>query len=110
MPRLKYGIEIDGERCYEFEPRLLTLGGELAALEYIETLPDDVPEKRRNMLQSLAFTAAQITIPCIREVGVPPPVVTADDLLCLDVDDLTIVCEEIEAFRKKRAAAGESSQ
>ena len=110
MPRLKYGIEIGGERYYEFEPRLLTIGGELAALEYIETLPADMPEKRRNMLQSLAFTAAQITIPCIREVGVPPPVVTADNLLYLDTEDYMIICDEIDAFRKKRAAAGESSQ
>lgn len=100
--QLKYGIVQGGKVHKGFTPKLLTLGGELAALEYTESLSEDVPELQRNVLSALAFTAQQITVDGIDASDFTPELLLAQ----LDVADYEVINTAIEDYRKKRQSGG----
>lgn len=100
--QLTFGLEHNGSIHKDFTPKLLTLGGELAALEYTESLSEDLPEVQRNVLSALAFTAQQITFDGITADDLTPELLLSE----LDVTDYEVINTAIEDYRKKRQSGG----
>ncbi len=75
-----------------------TLRGELAALDYIETMDKPTSETAQNLMESLAYIAQQVVIKGID--------VTAQVLIELTSDDYKIILDALENLEKKSATAG----
>lgn len=105
--RLLLGLPFGGQRHFEFKVKLLTLGGECAALEKVDALK--LGEKERltraeQTLVDLAYFSEQVEID-----GIAPAQLTPAYLLeHLATDDYVLINDAILALRKKHIAAGES--
>ncbi len=98
MAKLKYGLVIDGKTYKDFTPKLLTIGGELAALDYLETAAPVASKIGQELLENTAYLAQQVEI-----AGVD---VTPDLLLDkLASEDYYVINQAIEDLQKKSATA-----
>ena len=98
--RLLLGIPYGNSRRFDFEVRLLTLGGECAALEKIAELGLDEKEK----LTKAAYLSEQLDI-----IGIAQDKLTPQFLLDnLATDDYVLITQAIADLRKKHIDAGES--
>ncbi|OOF45611.1 hypothetical protein BKK51_05875 [Rodentibacter trehalosifermentans] len=105
--RLLLGIPYQGKRYFDIELRLLTLGGECAALEKVAELGLDEKEtlnKAEQMLVDLAYLSEQIDV-----VGIDKTALTPEFLLDnLTTDDYVLITEAIAELRKKHIADGDN--
>ena len=105
--RLLLGIPYAGRRYFDFDVKLLTLGGECAALEKVAELGLDDKEKlnkAEQMLVDLAYLSEQLEI-----VGLVEDELTPRFLLDnLATDDYVLITQAIAELRKKHIDAGES--
>lgn len=105
--RLLLGISYGGVLYFDFNVKLLTLGGECAALEKVAELGLDKKEtlnQAEQMLIDLAYLSEQLDV-----VGIPQDKLTPTFLLDhLATDDYVLVTEAISDLRKKHIDAGEN--
>lgn len=104
--RLLLGVPYQGKLHFDFTVKVLTLGGECAALETIAELEIEAENAKTadNTLIELAYLQQQVEIE-----GVPNAVLTPAFLLDnLATDDYLLIQAQIETLRKKRQDAGES--
>lgn len=104
--RLLLGVPYQDKLHFDFTVKVLTLGGECAALETIAELGIDTENAGTadNTLIELAYLQQQIEID-----GVPNAVLTPAFLLDnLATDDFVLLQAQIAVLRKKRQNAGES--
>lgn len=104
--RLLLGIPYQGKRYFDFDVRLLTLGGECVALEKIAELGLEEKEtltKAEQMLVDLAYLSEQFDV-----TGIPKDALTPQFLLDnLSTDDYMLITKAIAELRKKHIDAGE---
>ena len=97
--RLLLGIPYGDRRYFDFDVRLLTLGGECAALEKVAELGLD-----EQMLVDLAYLSEQLDI-----IGIAKDKLTPQFLLDnLATDDYVLITQAIAELRKKHIDAGEN--
>lgn len=105
--RLLLGIPYGDRRYFDFDVRLLTLGGECAALEKVSELGLDEKEnltKAEQMLVDLAYLSEQLDI-----IGIAQDKLTPQFLLDnLATDDYVLITQAIAELRKKHIDAGEN--
>lgn len=105
--RLLLGMPYGDSRYFDFDVRLLTLGGECAALEKVTELGLDEKEKltkAEQMLVDLAYLSEQLDI-----IGIAQDKLTPQFLLDnLATDDYVLITQAIADLRKKHIDAGES--
>ena len=105
---LLLGLPYQGQLYYEVKVSALTMGAECRALETIEMLelPENTPEREREMLAEFAYLREQIEVE-----GIPPKVLTPHYFLKhLTTDDYGLISGLILDLRKKRMLAGETSK
>lgn len=97
--KLVFGVCYQG-KCYkDVEVKLLTLGGECAALEELETLalPEESRKQSDMMLRELVYLAQ-----LVRVIGLPSHVITGQFLLDnLAPSDYVLLVNLLDALRKK---------
>lgn len=105
--RLLLGIPYGDRRHFDFDVRLLTLGGECAALEKVAELGLHEKEKltkAEQMLVDLAYLSEQLDI-----IGIAQDKLTPQFLLDnLATDDYVLITQAIAELRKKHIDAGEN--
>ena len=105
--RLLLGIPYGDRRYFDFDVRLLTLGGECAALEQVAELGLDEKEnltRTEQMLVDLAYLSEQLDI-----IGIAQDKLTPQFLLDnLATDDYVLITQAIAELRKKYIDAGEN--
>lgn len=102
---LLLGLPYQGQLYYTVQVSALTMGAECRALETIETLelPENTPERVREMLAEFAYLREQIEVK-----GIPQKVLTPHYLLKhLTTDDYGLISGLILDLRKKRMLAGD---
>ena len=102
---LLLGLPYQGQLYYAVQVSALTMGAECRALETIETLelPENTPERVREMLAEFAYLREQIEVE-----GIPQKVLTPHYLLKhLTTDDYGLISGLILDLRKKRMLAGD---
>ena len=105
--RLLLGIHYGNSRRFEFEVRLITLGGESDALEKIAELGLDEKEKlpkAQQMLVDWAFLSELLDIIVIAQDKLTPQFLLDN----LATDDYVLITQAIADLRKKHIDAGES--
>ncbi|SUT91355.1 Uncharacterised protein [[Actinobacillus] rossii] len=103
--RLLFGISIGDRTFYDFKVQLLTLGGEVRAVEQIAELGLDTETSNQSvqMLVDMAYLAQQVEF-----VGMDKEKMNPEFLLDhLNPTDYDILTAAIGELRKKRIAAGE---
>ncbi|THA10501.1 hypothetical protein [Rodentibacter pneumotropicus] len=105
--RLLLGIPYLGNRYFDVEVRLLTLGGECAALDTVAELglaEKETLNTAERMLVDLAYLCEQIEVKGIAKAKITPEFLLDN----LATDDYTLINEAIVELRKKHIDAGES--
>ncbi|HHE3571966.1 TPA: hypothetical protein ACPD3D_000983 [Pasteurella multocida] len=104
--RLLLGMLFNGTRYFDFDVKILTLGLECQALEWIEEnrLAKDKLNKAEQTLVDLAYLCQQLEI-----IGIDKANLTPEFLLDnLSTDDYVLITDLIGQLRKKCIDAGES--
>ena len=104
--RLLLGIPYGERRYFDFDVRLLTLGGECAALEKVAELGLDEKEnltRAEQMLVDLAYLSEQLDI-----IGIAHKLTPQFLLDNLATDDYVLITQAIAELRKKHIDAGEN--
>lgn len=109
---LQYGLEYNGATHFQAALKPLTIGGELNAMDAIDSLPalpehaSEAQQSRRAVQETLIYWAQQLSID-----GISPDIITADYLLNhLSGADYSQIVDEMEALRAKSTAATEAPQ
>ena len=107
---LQYGLEYEGKTHFQAALKPLTIGGELNAMDAIDSLPalpehaSEAQQSRRAVQETLIYWAQQLSID-----GIPQDIITADYLLNhLSGADYSLLVDEMEALRSKSTAATEA--
>ncbi|HDR1252692.1 TPA: hypothetical protein QB269_000911 [Pasteurella multocida] len=104
--RLLLGVPFNGTHHFDFNVKILTLGLECQALEWIEEngLAKDKLSKAEQTLVDLAYLCQQLEI-----VGIDKAHLTPEFLLDnLSTDDYVLITDLISTLRKKHIDAGEN--
>ena len=104
--RLLLGVPFNGTQYFDFNVKILTLGLECQALEWIEEngLAKDKLSKAEQTLVDLAYLCQQLEI-----IGIDKAHLTPEFLLDnLSTDDYVLITDLISTLRKKHIDAGEN--
>ncbi|HHW7447922.1 hypothetical protein [Pasteurella multocida] len=104
--RLLLGVPFNGAQYFDFNVKILTLGLECQALEWIEEkgLAKDELNKAEQTLVDLAYLCQQLEISGIDKVSLTPEFLLDN----LSTDDYVLITDLIGQLRKKCIDVGEN--